>query len=746
MIGRESVRDTLWAALTRTRTDGRARLVMIDGPAGAGKTRLVEWLTHRAHELGHAHALWIRAREATTRGSGLWSMIPRQVATQARTAKALGQHIAAALGLGEDDAAAIAAFAPQIRSRDRVVGEREAYLATLAALSALSAQRPVIVVVDDAQLDDTALNFVQRVLVRRPDLPVLFVLAVDREATDVEPRALARLDAMAKAVTPIALELAPLEAQWAAEILDRWLPLEPATRQMLCGLIGGNPLHAEVVVQHWLDLDVLVDSPLGYRPRAGQALPLPRGLVDAWRLRLNHLLRGRSAEAGYVLELAAVLGSPLELPIWGAVSASAGLPGPERLLATLLDADILRLGDAVELSLSHPVLVRALRQRAQRGGRLQRWHGLCAEALVAATDAPDSRHLERIARHLSAAGRHDEAVSWWIKTYESAGHSGEKARYRSGVVQAARAFRATRRPRTDDTWPRIKQAWVGLFTFLHSVDRALRHARQGEGFARAGGHWARAADILRARAQRLHTRGQATEAVALLDEAWRLIDGVDDPSIRGRVLQTRCYMVLQQGRLDEAWQLALAASQSAQAGGDWHTLAFTFNHRGEIARRRGELALAEVAYRRVIEVTPRAEFAALARCNLALVQLEGGALDDAERSAEALLFEAERLALPFHTVAANLVLLACAGQRSDASSWDRAWATLDGVRALEVVEYDVGRCLEMAARAALGALPRRALAAATLAARVYEKIGRADKGAELEAWVATVGPIPNQAK
>ena len=47
-------RDALWRALKSVKTTGKARVVVIHGPAGAGKTRLGEWLLERAHELGAA--------------------------------------------------------------------------------------------------------------------------------------------------------------------------------------------------------------------------------------------------------------------------------------------------------------------------------------------------------------------------------------------------------------------------------------------------------------------------------------------------------------------------------------------------------------------------------------------------------------------------------------------------------------------------------------------------------------------
>ena len=57
MIARVEERDALWRALKSVKTTGKARVVVIHGPAGAGKTRLGEWLLERAHELGAASVM-----------------------------------------------------------------------------------------------------------------------------------------------------------------------------------------------------------------------------------------------------------------------------------------------------------------------------------------------------------------------------------------------------------------------------------------------------------------------------------------------------------------------------------------------------------------------------------------------------------------------------------------------------------------------------------------------------------------
>ena len=52
IVDRDVERDALWDAFTEVWHEGEARFVLLQGPAGLGKSRLGEWISRRTHELG----------------------------------------------------------------------------------------------------------------------------------------------------------------------------------------------------------------------------------------------------------------------------------------------------------------------------------------------------------------------------------------------------------------------------------------------------------------------------------------------------------------------------------------------------------------------------------------------------------------------------------------------------------------------------------------------------------------------
>ncbi|MFB6372089.1 MAG: serine/threonine-protein kinase [Bradymonadaceae bacterium] len=77
-VDRDTERDQLWEALRAVVDENAFRVVLLAGRAGTGKSRLADWLTTRAHEIGAAHRLkTVHAPGGDGNAEGLPGMVRR---------------------------------------------------------------------------------------------------------------------------------------------------------------------------------------------------------------------------------------------------------------------------------------------------------------------------------------------------------------------------------------------------------------------------------------------------------------------------------------------------------------------------------------------------------------------------------------------------------------------------------------------------------------------------------------------
>jgi DNA-binding CsgD family transcriptional regulator len=364
LIGRERELAVLAACLEDVRA-GRAGVVLVEGPAGIGKTALVERFLDEAEGV------------TVIRGSG----------EQAEGAIAYGladQLLRAMDGSGEG-----------------VLGEGESFdhvstgLRLLAALGELERGGPVVMAVDDAHWADaaslTALLFAGRRLV--VDRVLLVVVVRDDEPGELPP-GMRRLAERAGAVVPLtALTAGELQALAAAEGVA--LPAGAATR--LHAHTSGNPLHAlallrELGPEAWQD--------------ARRALPVPRSFAEI----VLASLAACSAHARRLVEAAAVLTGRTPLAV---TAAAAEVDAPldaleEAAAARLLAADA---ADEHVTAFPHPLVETAVYRQigTARRARLHRAAASLVDdaavalrhrvAAAATADAELAGELERFAAH-----------------------------------------------------------------------------------------------------------------------------------------------------------------------------------------------------------------------------------------------------------------------------------------------------------------------------------------------------------
>ena len=360
LVGREP-ESALTAAAVRQLSEGRASVLVIEGEAGIGKTRLVrhivdaarsrevEVLCGQAHPFERTHPFGVvaAALDLSRRSAD-----PRRAAIGALLA---GRGAGAPAPTGGD-------------IQYRVVEEIVDLVETLCV------ERPVLLVAEDIHWADSASLLAILSVVRRLPLAALLVVVTARPSP--LPAEVVRLLDDLAAAGARTVQLQPLRADEVAVLAGLALgaPPGPALTAMLAKA-GGNPLWAVAMLRSLADEGAL--------RRVGDSIEattseLPASLSDLVVRRLRHLPRATLE----LLQITAVLGDAVSLRD---VAAVAGRPAAEV---------VGQFGDAFDAQLLD-----------EAGGRIVFRHQLVHDAIYQHVPPPARRLLHREAAiALMAAG------------------------------------------------------------------------------------------------------------------------------------------------------------------------------------------------------------------------------------------------------------------------------------------------------------------------------------------------------
>jgi DNA-binding CsgD family transcriptional regulator len=475
-VGRENELNMLRSTLDQVRA-GKPQVMLIEGPAGIGKTALVDRL------------LQVESDVEVLRASGEpWeALVPYGVVDQLTRSA------------GVSPARMLAGRVGALPVDEPIsVGGR-----LLELISELNAKRPVVLVIDDAQWADMdslrALLFALRRLVADP---VLTLLTVRSEDIARLPEGLRRLAGGQHGTT---LQLGALAASDVRELATsmglREFPHRAAQR--LQTHTRGNPLYvrallAEVPEDRWRD----------WRP----ALPAPRAFASLVLRRLESC----SPATRQLVEAAAVLGGTAPL------TTAAAVGQVEDALSALEEAALVDLlSSAEEIGVRTVVFPHPLVQAAVYGHlgphRRARLHARAAGLVedeaaalrhrVAAAGAPDPHLASELAQF---ARREANAGAW--------------ASAASALVEASRLA-----PGRTQREAHLLQA-VDAMVSAGDLVQASTFAREVMGFP-AGAMRDAAVGYLAI------VRGRPGEADNLLHRAWDGVDAVREPSVAATIAQ-----------------------------------------------------------------------------------------------------------------------------------------------------------------------------------------------------------------
>lgn len=773
-VDRDAERDAVWSVLGRVRQARRPEVVILEGAAGCGKTRLAEWIGERAHEVGAASML--RAVHAPERGpnDGIGPMVARHLRLTGLARTDVGRRLEV-LFLSQgitraDEWMAMTDLVAPVRFTSP--SEKHAVLARF--LIRLARERPLVLWLDDVQWGLDALRFADVVLAQE-ELPVLLIMTVREEALAERPfeqEALRRLSTSPRATR---IAVGPLPAEHRAVLVRELLGLEGELASRVEERTAGNPLFAVQLVGDWVERGILEPGPRGLRLKQGAEAPLPDDLHDVWSERIDRLLIGRPPDDLRALTIAAVLGQDVEGEEWRAVLELAGVsPSPE-LVDTLIVQRLAKSGERgpeQSWSFVHGMLRESLERRSREDETWAAYNAACAEVLSEST-GPGSK--ERLGRHLLQAGLAERAIA---PLTEGALERIDAGEYRVAEVLLADRERALTDGEVDKSDARWGEGWVhrGRLSGLLGdpiageamTRRAVEDARSrgwhrvaGMAYrelgrlARLKGEHRRAAvelELAQAYAKRIGDARLLAEScrdVAYLHLARGMLDLAEEyfgfarteyEAIGEAIGVARCELGLgelarEAGRLDDAKAHVDRAMEEMERVGSRKGVSDCLNALGEVARLQGDLERAEAYYRDALAIRRALGVAQSIVCemNLGLVLIERADWDAARETLEECLATVERQSNRKMMGSVHVCLLVTAIARIDLPAFDRHVRQAAGLLGeTGFVDVDNARMAALAGDLAAqhGEL-ERANEAYVLARHQWKALGRASEEEEI---------------
>ncbi|MEA2546366.1 MAG: hypothetical protein QOI09_1639 [Chloroflexota bacterium] len=609
LVGRERELLSIESAWRASATDGR--VVVLEGEAGIGKTRLAETVaeTLRANGgvvlgargyPGETAIAYGPIAELLRAGLAAPGGATQLAALDERARLEIGRLVDLPAQLRATGSAASHGPSARVRLLDAIAG----------ALSAFAAgPKPGLVWIDDVHLaDDSTREAVAYLARRMSGRPILLLLAFRRE--DLTADGLGTVESLVRLPDTTSISLRRLDRDDVAAIVRAARPDDASD-----ALIDAFAADSEGLPLHLVAALASAEPPGSAVPRGVQAL-----------------LRGRIATVDemslQILSAAAVIGRSFDL---ATVREASGRSEEETVdaIEELMRRGIVRevpveLGPSVRYDFSHGGMREVVYEATSRARR-RLLHRRAADALRHVPSPADRDDLARyalIAGHERQAGRLSEAAEAHL---EAANRAEAVFANREAIDHLGSAIALGHRD-VVNVHGRIGELRSRLGEYpaaIASLETAAALAERSE---------LPAIEIALARVHR--RRGDLVAAASHLGAALASRDLTD--ALRARALVERSVVGLRAGELDVARDAASEAAAMAARAGDPHLVGVAERLLGLVAQASGDLAVARDALSRSVALAaddpdPTASIAALTALALALAA--GRSVDEAVATA-----------------------------------------------------------------------------------------------------------------
>lgn len=488
--------------------EGRGGLALVAGESGIGKTSFAAEVARRAGAQGarvvtsECVAVGVAEGRGLRQGGPLYPLakLLQSVADRcvgegaAFTERTLGARakILAAAEPSLREVPGVAAY-PEPAEVPGEAARRRLIDALVETVSAFTADRPTLVVLDDLQwADDLTLAFLSSLSERYLQRTPVFILATYRSEESTP-----ELERLAAAPHVATLRLGRLD-EVAIGTMSADMLGQRAVSSALAAFLGsessGNPFFVAEYLRAAVDAALLFRDERGHWQQAGGGVALDRlGLPRTLQALVTRRLESLSEPSRRLSEVAAVLGREIEAEVLGAVAVETGVAPDEGTfddeLRTLLVRQVLETAPGGSVRFVHDKL-REVAYAALAPERRRALHGTAALLL-------EQRHRERdtlargaasLAHHFEQAGDAARAIVYFDKAGEAAHdmHANQEA-FR--LLERARALEGGGVATSAVTRAR-RERMLGLNALaLGNVKEAL--VRLGDAAGRAGWPWPR---------------------------------------------------------------------------------------------------------------------------------------------------------------------------------------------------------------------------------------------------------------
>jgi serine/threonine protein kinase/tetratricopeptide (TPR) repeat protein len=792
MVDRESERDHVWSALHVVRETRTARAVLLHGAAGNGKSRVVEWMSQRADEVGSAISL--KATHSSVPGplDGLARMLQRHLRCGELSRAEASERIARILtaqGVTEpNEHVALTELLYPSRVGDSIIrfsSATERHTLIRRYLMLLAEERPVILWLDDVQWGNDSLSFAIHLLRAQSQSParILLLLTARDEALLDRPIETQLIEELATLPATSRVHVPPLSPDDQRKLVEELLMLERDLAKQVADRTGGNPLFAVQLVGDWVSRGVLDVGATGFVLQSGEKAVLPDDIREVWRMRVRRLLVHHPATAQSALELAAILGRDVDSSEWERACAEEGIALPPRLLEALLGA---RLAIMVDdgWTFAHGMLRESLERDAKEADRLGTHHRACAKMLVLRYGAETPGIQERVGRHYLGAGELELALGPLLKGAQERFEASDFAsairiledrergltsldlgeddvRWGEGWVLRARiailqgqlaearvwAERAEIKARAWG-WSRVLPDAIGELGTIEyergDQDRAMELFRQASTLYERNNDDIGIARCKLGIADAIYRRGELARSQDEYEGALELFERHKDASGMASCLIGIGYVAIWKNEPARATSVFERQLKLLQGLGNRFRIARCLSALGEAARLAGRTEEAEGHYRRalVIDEAIGSNSAWVVRLNLGLTLMTRERFEEAFPIISAVLSDLVEAGEPSQLAVGHSTFLPCVAAKQDWAAFDHHLA--EATRLLDethLKDGDIAGELFLAGELARRADDHtRARRAYTLSLAQWIALERADKVAETERALAALGP------